>query len=82
MTLKDLLDAIDPNRESTEEAIQLCRYDGEWDDFDEVVVSSLLLLPLYTAKVDEIQAINENIIRVAIDWDELNERTHLYEWEK
>ena len=80
MTLAELLDVIDYNRDSTTQTIQLCRCGGEWEEVDETVTSSSLLLPLYTAKVKEIGAIDENVFRVDIDWDELNTRTHLYEW--
>lgn len=81
MTLAELIDVIDYNRDSTTQMIQMCRCGGEWDEFDETVTSSTLLLPLYTAKVKEIDAIDENVFRVDIDWDEINTRTHLYEWE-
>ena len=80
MTLAELIDVIDYHRESITQRIQMCRCGGEWDEFDETVTSSTLLLPLYTAKVEEIAAVDADAIRVSIDWDELNERTHLYEW--
>lgn len=76
----DLLDAIDYNRESDNEIIQVCRCGGEWDEVDEIATSSSLLLPLYTAKILCMEAIEANVIRIEIDWDELNERTGIYKW--
>lgn len=68
MTLNELLDVIDYNRESTYEKIQICRPDSNWDDCDEVLTSSALLCPFGDANVNEIGAVGENIIRVDIDW--------------
>lgn len=81
MKVKDLLDAIDYNRESDHEIIEICRCGGEWCDVDEVVTSSTLLLPLYTANIKCMEATAANVIRIEIDWDELNERTGLYNWD-
>lgn len=71
MTLEELLDVIDYSRESENEKLQVCRPDGNWDEFDEVGTSSALLVPLYKAKVNTIQAVDEDIIRVDIDWKEI-----------
>lgn len=68
MTLNELLDVYDYNRESKTEYIQICRPDGNWDDFDEVLTSSALLCPFGNAKVECIGAVAENCIRVDIDW--------------
>lgn len=68
MTLNELLDVYDYNRESQTEYIQICRPDGNWDDCDQVSTSSALLCPFGNAKVNEIGAVGENIIRVDIDW--------------
>ena len=68
MTLNELLDVIDYNRESEYEKIQICRPDANWDDCDEVLTSSALLCPFGNAKVNSIGAVNENVIRVDIDW--------------
>lgn len=68
MTLNELLDVIDYNRESELERIQICKPDSDWEDFDEVVSSSALLRPFGNAKVRCIGAIAENVIRVEIDW--------------
>lgn len=75
--LKDLLDLIDYNRESTTERLQICRPNSGWDECDEVSTASALLLPLYEAVVKEIEAVEPNVIRIDIDWDALN----LYGWD-
>ena len=81
MKLYELLDVIDYNRESQNEKLQICTKDG-WDEFDEVLTSSMLLLPLYKADVKAVGAIEENVIRVDIDWDKLDKEVHLYDWDK
>ena len=68
MTLNELLDVIDYNRDSTIEKIQICRPDSDWDDCDEVLTSSALLCPFGNAKIRCIGAVDENVIRVEIDW--------------
>ena len=68
MTLNELLDVIDYNRDSTTEKIQICKPDSDWDDCDEVATSSALLCPFGNARVKEIGAVDENVIRVSIDW--------------
>lgn len=74
--LHQLLDAIDYNRETTLEKIQVCKPNSDWEEYDEVLASSALLLPLYQAEVTTIQAIEEDVIRIDIDWASLN----LYGW--
>ena len=77
--LWQLLDAIDYNRDSEIEKIQICRPDGDgWDDVDEVGTSSSLLLPIYKAEIQELEAVGKNVVRVSIDWDVLD----LYKWEE
>lgn len=69
ITLNDLLDLLDYNRESTTERIQICRPDADWDDYDELGTCSPILEPLLDAEVNEIGAISEGVTRVDIDWD-------------
>lgn len=77
--LKQILDLIDYNRESQNEKIQICRPNGDsWDDVDEVLTSSALLLPIYEAEICEMGAIDKDTIRVSIDWDALN----VFGWDK
>lgn len=68
MTLNELLDVIDYNRDSETEKLQIVRPDGDWDDVDEVGTNSALLCPFGNAKVREIGVVCENVIRVGIDW--------------
>ena len=68
ITLNDLLDLIDYNREFTAERIQICGPDDDWDDYDEIRTSSALLFHLGSAKVSEIEAVGNDVIRVGIDW--------------
>ena len=69
MKLYELLDVYDYNRESKIQKIQICRPNSDWEDWEEVLAGSVLLLPLYNAKVKDIGAAGENIIRVDIEWD-------------
>ena len=68
MTLNELLDVYDYNRESETQYIQICRPNSNWDDCDQVLTSSALLCPFGNAKVNEIGAVGEDVIRVDIDW--------------
>ena len=68
ITLDDLLDLIDYNRESTAERIQIVGPDDDWDTYDEVRISSTILFHLGSAKVSEIEAVGNDVIRVGIDW--------------
>lgn len=69
MTLGELIDVIDYHREYEHDKIQICRPHENWEDFDEVITSSALLVPLYDCKVKAIEAIEEYTIRVDIDWE-------------
>jgi hypothetical protein len=68
MTLNELLDVYDYNRESETQYIQICRPNSNWDDYDQVLTSSALLCPFGNAEVNEIGAVGEDVIRVDIDW--------------
>lgn len=76
--LKQLLDLIDYERESTIDRLEICRPNSNWDDCDEVSTASALLLPLYEAEIIAMEAVEPNVIRLEIDWDALN----LYGWDK
>lgn len=80
MTLAELLDVYDYNRESETQYIELCRPNSDWDDFDSILSSSCLLVPFLSAKVKCIGTENKNAIRVDIDWDELDSRIHIFDW--
>lgn len=68
ITLNDLLDLIDYNRESETEKIQIVGPDDDWNEYDEIRTSSVVLLHLGSAKVNEIEAVGNDVIRVGIDW--------------
>jgi hypothetical protein len=82
MTLVELLDVYDYDRDNENQYIELCRPNMNWDDFDSVLSSSCLLIPFYSAKVKCIGTENKNAIRVDIDWNELDNRTHIFNWSK
>lgn len=70
MKLYELIDVYDYNRESETKKIQICRPNADdWDDCDEVMAGSALLLPLYNAKVLEVDAIDESVLRVDVEWN-------------
>jgi len=68
MTLNEFLDVIDCGRDSEIERIQICKPDGNWDDVDEVLTSSCLLVPFGDLKIEEIGAIKEDVFRVSLNW--------------
>ena len=68
ITLDDLLDLIDYNWESTAEKIQIVGPDDDWDAYDEIRTSSVILFHLGGVKVNEIEAVGNDVIRVGIDW--------------
>ena len=67
VTLKQFLWLIDRNLESENEKIQICRQ-NDWDTYDEIAVGSDLLMPFYDHRVICIQAVDENTIRLDIEW--------------
>lgn len=70
MTLGELLDAIDYDREYVNEKIQIIAPDGDWDDFDEVSTSSYLLEYIEGKTVKCMAAICAKVIRVELDWSD------------
>lgn len=82
MTLGELIDVYDEDRESELQQIELCRPGMSWEDFDSVATCSCLLIPFYSAQIKCIGTENKNAIRVDIDWDELDSRTHIFDWGK
>ncbi len=76
--LKQLLDAMDYNRESTTEKVQICRPNEGWDDYDEVAICSAILLPMYEAEITCMEAIDKDVIRIDIDWEKLD----VFDWDK
>ena len=69
MRLIDLLAAIGMNVESSEK-IQICHPGRNWEDYDEFNAGSKLLKPFYDLKIKSLYAINTDVIRVDLDFDE------------
>lgn len=69
MKLIDLISAIGGDPES-EDKIQICHPGREWEDYDEFNAGSKLLKPFYDLKVKSLSAINTDVIRVDLDFDE------------
>lgn len=69
MKLIDLISAIGGDPES-EDKIQICHPGREWEDYDEFSAISKLLKPFYDLKVKSLSAINTDVIRVDLDFDE------------
>lgn len=67
MTLNELLSAIGS---SDSEKIQITRQNS-WDHVDELETSSPLLVILGNAEIQELEAIDKDVIRVSIDWDDV-----------
>ena len=69
MKLIDLIAAIGGDPES-EDKIQICHPGRNWEDYDEFNASSKFLKPFYNLKVKSLSAINTDVIRVDLDFDE------------
>lgn len=69
MRLIDLLTAIGMDVESGEK-IQICHPGRNWEDYDEFNAGSKLLKPFYDLKIKSLSAINTDVIRVDLDFDE------------
>lgn len=69
MKLIDLLKAIGMDIEKCE-MIQICHPGRNWEDYDEFNAGSELLKPFYDLKVKSLSAINTDVIRVELDFDE------------
>ena len=69
MKLIDLLAAIGADVGSDKE-IQICRPGEKWRDYDTFNAGSRLLKPFYDLKVKSLSAINTDVIRVDLDFDE------------
>lgn len=82
MTLCELIDVIDYNREYSTEIIQIIQPDSDWDEFVECPTNSVFLVPFYTAKIKSLDAVSEYVVRIEIDWKELDSRLHIFGWDK
>lgn len=69
MKLIDLIAAIGGDPES-EDKIQICHPGRDWENYDTFNVGSKLLKPFYDLKIKSLSAINADVIRVDLDFDE------------
>lgn len=69
MRLIDLLTTIGADVESSEK-IQVCHTGRDWEDYDTFNAGSEFLKPFYDLKVKSLSAINTDVIRVELDFDE------------
>lgn len=69
MKLIDLISAIGGDPES-EDKIQICHPGRRWEDYDTFNAGSKLLKPFYDLKVKSLSAINTDVFRVDLDFDE------------
>lgn len=69
MKLIELAAAMGVNAES-DEKIQVCHPGRDWEDYDTFNAGSKLLKPFYDLKVNCLSAIETDVIRVDLDFDE------------
>lgn len=69
MRLIDLLTVIGEDAESNEK-IQICHPGRSWNDYDTFNTGSKLLKPFYNLKVSCLSAIETDVIRVDLDFNE------------
>lgn len=69
MKLIDLIAAIGANVEG-DEKIQICHPARNWGNYDEFNAGSKLLKPFYNLKVCCLSAIETDVIRVDLDFEE------------
>lgn len=69
MKLIDLIAAIGGDPES-EDKIQICHPGRSWEDYDTFNAGSGLLKPFYNLKVKSLTAINTDVFRVDLVFDE------------
>ena len=74
MRLIDLLAAIGADVESSEK-IQICHPGRDWEVYDTFNAGSKLLKPFYDLKIKSLSAINTDVIRVDLDFDEKEGKT-------
>ena len=69
MKLIELVAAMGVNAES-DEKIQVCHPGRNWEDYDTFNAGSKLLKPFYDLEVNCLSAIETDVIRVDLDFDE------------
>ena len=74
MKLIDLIAAIGSDPES-EDKIQICHPGRSWEDYDTFNTGSKLLKPFYNLKVICLSAIETDVLRVDLDFNEKEGKT-------
>ena len=69
MKLIDLIAAVD-NDPQSKIKIQICHPGRSWEDYDTFNAGSKLLKPFYNLRVKCLSAIETDVIRVDLDFDE------------
>lgn len=69
MRLIDLLTVIGTDVES-DEKIQICHPGRNWEDYDEYSAGSKLLKSFYELEIKALSAVNTDVFRVDLDFDE------------
>lgn len=70
MKLIELLEAIDFENVESDEKIQILHSGGIWSDYDTFNAGSKLLKPFYNLKVKSLTAIDTDVFRVDLAFDE------------
>lgn len=70
MKLIELLEAIDFENVESDEKIQILHSGGIWSDYDTFNAGSKLLKPFYDLEISCLSAIETDVIRVGLDFDE------------
>lgn len=70
MKLIELLEAINFDNVESDEKIQILHPGGNWNDYDTFNAGSKLLKPFYNLKVKSLTAINTDVFRVDLVFDE------------
>ena len=70
MRLIDLVVAIGADVYESSEKIQICHPGRSWEDYDEFNAGSKLLKPFYDLKVKSLSAINTDVFRVDLAFEE------------
>lgn len=71
MLLEELLNLFDRNREG-QLKVQICKTDI-WDEYDTIYSDSPILEAIEHLYVKTAAAIEEDVIRIEIDWDGVND---------
>ena len=70
MKLIELLEAIGFDNVESNEKIQILHLGGNWNDYDTFNAGSKLLKPFYNLKVKSLTAIDTDVFRVDLAFDE------------